>query len=188
MKVPANLHFTACNRRNSGSALCRSEQLSSSVLVAGLARPQLGGIDFQLATEPRPATDAEPRLQRSVLLSVLERRPHEQATDENGGQDDEEGEDDLSAGVPATRVVPAKADPTPLPARRPCRASNTERQTSSLVQGGTGWSFGHHDYKYESANFQALPSLPAFLEVAQSNLRSTPVSPHHRLCSGADHS
>ena len=106
--------------------------------VPGLARPQLGGIDLRLATEPRLATDAEPRLQRPVLLPVLERRPYEQATDENGGQDDEEGEDDLSAGVHATSVVPAEADPTPLPGRRPCRPSNKQRQASRMLQRTSG--------------------------------------------------
>ena len=43
-----------------------------------------------LASEPCPAPDTEPRLQRPVLLSVLERCPDEQATDNNGGQDDDE--------------------------------------------------------------------------------------------------
>ena len=51
--------------------------------------PAVLEIRLGLAPEPRPATDAEPRLQRLVLLPVLDRRPDEQANDKNGGQEDE---------------------------------------------------------------------------------------------------
>jgi hypothetical protein len=42
-----------------------------------------------LAPESRPATNAEPRLQSLVFLPILPRCPNEQATDKNGGQEDQ---------------------------------------------------------------------------------------------------
>jgi hypothetical protein len=51
--------------------------------------PALLEIRLGPAFEPRPATDAEPRLQRLVLLPVLDRRPDKQANDKNSGHEDE---------------------------------------------------------------------------------------------------
>jgi hypothetical protein len=59
--------------------------------------------------EPRPATDAEPRLQSLVLLPVLQRCPDEQATDENGGQDDEQDKNDRS-GSACKQEFPTEVD------------------------------------------------------------------------------
>lgn len=46
------------------------------------------GTGSRLAPEPRAATDTEPRVQRLVFLPILSRRPDEQATYKNGGQED----------------------------------------------------------------------------------------------------
>ena len=59
-----------------------------------------------LAPQPRPATDTEPRLQRLVLLPVLQRCPDEQATDESGGQDDEQDKNDRSGTVHMSKAFP----------------------------------------------------------------------------------
>jgi hypothetical protein len=66
-----------------------------------------------LAAEPRPATDAEARLQSPVLLPILQRCPHEQATDENGGQEDEEDKNDHSHGVHPSKRYPPKRNSSP---------------------------------------------------------------------------
>jgi hypothetical protein len=54
----------------------------------------------RLAPEPRPSTDAEPRLHSLVLLPIFHRCPDEQAADKNGGQDDDEqNKNDRGRGV-----------------------------------------------------------------------------------------
>jgi hypothetical protein len=68
---------------------------------------------FRLAPEPRPATDAEPRLQSLVLLPILHRCPNEQATDENGGQADEQDKNDRSGTVHESKSFPPKWISTP---------------------------------------------------------------------------
>jgi hypothetical protein len=74
---------------------------------------------LRLATEPRSATEAKPRLHRPVRLPILECGPHEQAANENGGQDDQEDENDLTPGTHTTALFPTKLDSTPLPSLEP---------------------------------------------------------------------
>jgi hypothetical protein len=72
---------------------------------------------FRLAPEPRPATDAEPLLQSLVLLPILQRCPNEQATDKNGGQEDEEDKNDRSGTIHTGTSFPPKpvSSPTNVP-------------------------------------------------------------------------
>jgi hypothetical protein len=61
---------------------------------------------IRLTPDPRPAADAETRLQGFVFLPVLDSRPDEQGNDKNGGQEDEDSEDNRRhdvhlKGVPA---------------------------------------------------------------------------------------
>jgi hypothetical protein len=63
----------------------------------------------RLAPESRPATDAEPRLQRPVLFPIPQRCPDEHATDDHGGQEDEqEDNNDRSGTVHASKSNPPK--------------------------------------------------------------------------------
>jgi hypothetical protein len=72
---------------------------------------------FRLAPQPRPATDAEPLLQSLVLLPILQRCPDEQATDKNGGQEDEEDKNDRSGTIHTGKSFPPKriSSPTNVP-------------------------------------------------------------------------
>jgi len=69
-------------------------------------------------------------------LPILECGPHEQATNENGGQDDQEDENDLSPGAHRTALFPTKLDSTPPPvfgeANSSIERSGESRFTSAL--------------------------------------------------------
>ena len=68
----------------------------------------------RLAPEPSPAADAEPRLQRLVLLPILQRCPDEQAADKNGGQNgNEQNKNDRGRGVHASKSFPPEAISSP---------------------------------------------------------------------------
>jgi hypothetical protein len=66
----------------------------------------------RLPPESRPAPDAEPRLQRSVLFPIPQRCPDEHATDDHGGEEDEqENNNDRSGNVHASKSYPPKRIP-----------------------------------------------------------------------------
>jgi len=69
----------------------------------------------RLPPESRPATDAEPRLQRSVLFPIPQRCPDEHATDDHGGEEDEqEDNNDRSGNFHASKSYPPKRISSPI--------------------------------------------------------------------------
>jgi hypothetical protein len=60
----------------------------------------------QLTPDPRPAADAETRLQGLVLLPVLDSCPDEHGNDKNEGQEDEDSEDNRRRDVHLKRSYP----------------------------------------------------------------------------------
>jgi hypothetical protein len=63
-----------------------------------------------LTAEPRPAANPEAALHASVLLPVLDRRPHEEPEHERARGDDDDGKEDLGRGLHAI-MVPEIANP-----------------------------------------------------------------------------
>jgi hypothetical protein len=95
---------------------------------------------FRLAPEPRPATDAEPLLQSLVFLPILQRCPNEQATDKNGGQEDEEDKNDPSGTIHIGKSFPPKpiSGPTNVPpggVRAEAAKTSGRRSTNECVRG-----------------------------------------------------
>ena len=68
---------------------------------------------FGLPPESRSAADAEPRLQSLVLLPVLQRCPDKQATDENGGEADEQDKNDRGGAVHVCKSFPPSGISSP---------------------------------------------------------------------------
>jgi len=99
------------NGAQAGCAITREDPARLLATNAGPAGSRLFDQNrFRLAPEPRPATDAEPRLQSLVLLPVLQRRPDEQATDEKGGAGRRAGRERSQRHRACTKECPTEVD------------------------------------------------------------------------------
>ena len=124
---------------------------------------------FGLPPESRSAADAEPRLQSLVLFPVFQRCPDEQATDENGGQADEQDKNDRGGAVhvcksfpPSGISSPPKLPPVSFPLLGVGRSAYpVDGRTGGLLLRHCrlgGRSLGRHPRQLEPANTQRCPA------------------------------